>query len=431
MKKKFDRIKESNFLKSVILLMTGAAGAQLITISSSPFITRIYGPEAFGMLGVFNAMIMIIGPISSLSYPIAIVLPKKIEEARDIVRLSFYLTIFMSLISFVTVILFNDFIATIFNLTSIKSFLYLIPIVILFSGISQIMEQWLIRTGQFKVTAKAIVLQALLTNVSKILIGILKPIGAILIIIQTISIGLKAYLLNWFKSEKVSMKTQEKDSNKYHENLKIARKYYDFPLYRTPQVLLNGISLSLPILMLTMFFGPVPAGYFTLSRTVLSAPVQLIGKSVSDVFYPRVSKALNKKEDITGLLLKATITLSAIGIIPFGIIALYGPQIFSYVFGEEWRIAGEYSRWMTIWIFASFINRPSVMTLPVLNAQVFHLIFTITMLTTNGLVLYLGYYVYHSALVSVKLVGITGGLFSLILIIITIALSRANIKRRN
>src|SRR5699024_7196364 len=100
----------------------------------------------------------------------------------------------------------------------------------------------------------------------------------------------------------------EKYSIKY-----LAKKYYDFPVYRAPQVLLNGVSMSLPVLMLTTFFGPVSAGFYTLSRTALSAPTQLIGKAVGDVFYPRISEAAHKKEDITGILIKSTISLFLVG----------------------------------------------------------------------------------------------------------------------
>ncbi|MBO1928615.1 hypothetical protein J4731_01440 [Providencia rettgeri] len=42
----------------------------------SPIITRLYGPEVFGILGTFTAILTVITPIAALTYPIAIVLPK-------------------------------------------------------------------------------------------------------------------------------------------------------------------------------------------------------------------------------------------------------------------------------------------------------------------------------------------------------------------
>src|SRR5699024_4538293 len=120
------------------------------------------------------------------------------------------------------------------------------------------------------------------------------------------------------------------------------------PVYRAPEMFLNAISQGLPVLMLTAFFGPASAGFYTIGRTVLNIPSQLIGKAIGDVFYPRIAEAANNKEDLNKLIKKATFVLSGIGIIPFGIVILFGPSLFSFVFGSDWIIAGEYARWISL-----------------------------------------------------------------------------------
>src|SRR5699024_11784167 len=102
----------------------------------------------------------------------------------------------------------------------------------------------------------------------------------------------------------------------------------------------------------------------------------LIGKSVGDVFYPRIAEAYNNDENVTNLIFKATVILAVIGIIPFGTVILFGPFLFSLVFGSDWFMAGEYARWIALWVYFMFINQPSVRSLPVLSAQAFHLKFT-------------------------------------------------------
>src|SRR5690606_8930446 len=138
---------------------------------------------------------------------------------------------------------------------------------------------------------------------------------------------------------------------------------------RAPQILINAISQSMPILLLASFFGPASAGFYSIGRTVLGMPTQLIGKSVGDVFYPRIAEAANNGENITRLLTKATLALAAVGILPFGIVMIFGPWLFEFVFGGEWKIAGEYARWLALWSFFAFVNRPSVKSIPVLNLQ--------------------------------------------------------------
>ena len=89
------------FIRKVITLVLGTALAQGITVIFTPLVTRLYGPEAFGLLGTFTALVAVLGPIASLSFPIAIVLPEKKSDAKGIVQLSFYLSLFSSAITLV------------------------------------------------------------------------------------------------------------------------------------------------------------------------------------------------------------------------------------------------------------------------------------------------------------------------------------------
>ena len=91
-------IAKSKFIKNVTLVASGTAMAQAITIAFSPIITRLYGPDAFGLLGVFVSLLGMLSPVAAFAYPIAIVLPRYDSQAKSIVRLSLGLAIVFSLI---------------------------------------------------------------------------------------------------------------------------------------------------------------------------------------------------------------------------------------------------------------------------------------------------------------------------------------------
>src|SRR5699024_9902823 len=99
----------------------------------------------------------------------------------------------------------------------------------------------------------------------------------------------------------------------------------------------------------------------------------------------------------------ATISLGALGFLPFGLVIIFGPLLFSFIFGEEWLKAGEYARWIALWIFFMFISQPSIKALPVLSAQAFHLKFTIFTLIIRTIALIGGYYLFSSILMAVFL----------------------------
>lgn len=418
-----DPLVKSKFIKNVFIMVTGSAGAQVVTILFSPIITRLYGPEVFGILGTFTALISIMLPISALTYPIAIVLPKNDKNAIGIIRLSLYITFSLSVFIMILLLLFNKDIVGLFQLEAISQYLYLLPLVIIFGGVLEVSQQWLIRTNQFSINAKVNILQSLITNGSKVGIGLYYPVTSVLIIIQTIGIGLQAFMMIFF-----ARKSNYKSPIELKEEISplgtLAKKYKDFPLYRAPEVFLSSISDGLPILLLTAFFGPASAGFYSIGRTVLGLPSRLIGQAVGDVFYPRIAEAANSGENLTRLITKSTLLLGILGILPFGIVIVFGPWLFEFVFGEGWHLAGEYARWISLTSFVVFINKPSVKSLPVLNAQRLHLVYTIVLVVIRCLGLVTGFYLFNSDIAAIALFGISSVVMNIILFLITIRLSK-------
>src|SRR5690625_820639 len=179
-------LKKNPFIKNVAIMATGTAGAQAVTMLLSPIITRLYGPEAFGIMGTFTALTGIITPVVALTYPIAIVLPKSDHVAKGLIKLSLYVTIIITIITSLILVFFNNSIVSLFQLEEIKSFMYLIPVVIFFSGLMQVYEQWLIRTNQFLINAKARLLQAIITNMGKVELGLIYSLPTVIVSIQVI-----------------------------------------------------------------------------------------------------------------------------------------------------------------------------------------------------------------------------------------------------
>ena len=75
---------KSEFTRNVLTLMTGTTIAQAIPIAISPILTRLYTPKDFGVLALFVAITSIFGSIANGRYELAIMLPKKDEDAINI-----------------------------------------------------------------------------------------------------------------------------------------------------------------------------------------------------------------------------------------------------------------------------------------------------------------------------------------------------------
>lgn len=111
------RVRHSRFVRNVVLVASGTAGAQAISLAFAPVITRIYGPEAFGLLGTFTALVSVAAPAAALAFPIAIVLPKDDRDALGLVRLSLVLSLAVALLATILLALGGDWLGAVLGCT--------------------------------------------------------------------------------------------------------------------------------------------------------------------------------------------------------------------------------------------------------------------------------------------------------------------------
>lgn len=426
----FTRAIKSKFIRNVAVVASGSVVAQAITMAFSPLITRIYGPEAFGLLGVFLAVVAVLSPLAALSYPIAIILPRNDNDAKVLVKLSLCISITIALLTLIIMLMGGDFLLDHVGANTIPGIALLIPLVIVFSALIQVARQWLVRKQQFMEIATAEIAHSFTINIVKVGIGSFYPLAIVLIVLSILGKAIYAGIMA-LGIKRLQSSFQE-NTHKFEIDNSfgfIAKKYYDFPVYRTPQILINALSQNLPIIMLAASFGPASAGYYAICRRVLSMPTQLIGKSVRDVFYPRITEAAHQGENLTFLILKATGGLAALGIIPFSLIIAFGPWLFGFVFGSEWMVAGEYARWLSLMMFFLFINKPSVAAIPTLDLQSGLLVYEVASTASKILALYIGIIIFNDDIMAVFLFGSFGAV-AYILLIIWVIISSTMLKYR-
>lgn len=368
-RQKTARLWRSRFVRSIAVVTSGTAGAQVITMAFAPVITRLYGPEPYGILGTFVAILAVATPIAALAYPIAVVLPRRDKEALSLLKLSAYVSLVVASLLAGGLWIGGEAAIALLGLEAVGGFIYLLPIAMLFAAWKQMARQWLIRKKAFGVVARSAVSHSGLLNSAKALAGLVHPVGAVLIVLSTLGNALHTVLMLIGIRRRTTVDRVEPEDGQEPRLAELAARYRDFPIYRGPQNLINAGSQNLPIIMLAAFFGPAAAGFYTLAKTVMGMPIALLGNSVQDVFYPRVTEAANSGEDVSRLIVKSTLGLLGIGILPFGIVFIFAPWFFGVVFGADWVQAGGYARWLALFFLFSLINKPSVAAVPVLGIQ--------------------------------------------------------------
>lgn len=252
-----------------------------------------------------------------------------------------------------------------------------------------------------------------------------------LVLIAVIGSALRAFLFH--RGLQCDQTWTFKDSPRIRSLLEVARNYQDFAFFRCPQILINALSQHFPVLFLGIFFGTAAAGFYTLGKLILAAPIRLVGKSVGEVFYPDISEVIRSGAPAFPILFRATLVMLAVGAPIFATIILWGPQLFAYVFGADWEFAGEYARWLAPWMYLNFANHPCVAAVPALRLHRGLLIFEIFSTTSKLLALYGAFVFFAHDLWTVATLGVVGAVayFFLILWVLIEALRMSQSPKVN
>ncbi|WP_417248567.1 lipopolysaccharide biosynthesis protein [Celeribacter sp.] len=357
-------LRSSTLVRNIAVVASGTAAAQVIVVAFSPLITRIYGPEVFGLQGVFLSLVGILSPVIALRYPMAIITASNEDDARQLARLSLLISAGIAGILWIGLIAGGETVARLLGADGLGALILFLPLALLSIAYQDVMSFRAARLGAFKLVGRVEILQAFLTNLARVLGGLWAPIAAALVVVTSLAPTVKAVML---RSGAIELRQPSPTLTK-EKALELLKIHRDFPIYRMPTDVLNALSQSVPVLLLAALFSPTAAGLYALSRSILHLPSNVIGAAVGNVLYARFAELSRSGQSLLPLLLRSTIALMALAPLIIGC-AWFAPTVFAYAFGEEWREAGNYARWMSVWLGVALANIPAVRIAPVVKAQ--------------------------------------------------------------
>jgi O-antigen/teichoic acid export membrane protein len=342
---------KSEFSRNVLTLMTGTTIAQAIPIAISPILTRIYTPEDFGVFALFIAITAIFGSIANGRYELAIMLPKKDEDAINIFALGFIIVTSLSLFLLLLVVFFNSYFTKLLGNDEISFWLYFVPLTVFFTGLWNILNYFNNRKKQYKDLRNATILKSIVSAIIQLSIGFVKqgPTGLITATIIPQFLANTRLLKNIFKDKLLVSKISKV------KVIALAKRYKDFPKFSMWAGLLNSLSLNLTNILMSTFYSVATLGFYSLVQRVLGMPTSLIGGSIGQVFFQQATKEKQKTGKAINTFNSTVKKLLIIGLPSFGILFFIVEDLFAFVFGEEWRIAGVYAQIVVPLFFIRFI----------------------------------------------------------------------------
>ncbi|PSK80413.1 O-antigen/teichoic acid export membrane protein [Limimaricola soesokkakensis] len=390
------RITSSSLIRNVLAVASGTAVAQIVVFAFSPLITRIYSPEAFGLQGVFLSLISILSPIVALRYPMAIVTAISECEAAKLARLSFLIAVGMSSLLGLALIAGGRPLLQIVGAEGLGSLIYFLPLALIAVALQDVANFRAARLSAFRIIGAVAVAQAFIVNLARVGGGLASPLASTLVTVTSLAPAVQAIML---RSGVGSMRHPAPRISRT-DLADLLKRHRDFPIYRMPTDVLNAGSQVVPVILLASLFSPTAAGLYTLTRSVLNLPSNIIGAAVGNVLYTRFAELSRSGQPLMPLLIRSTMALLALAPAIVGF-ASFAPAMFSVLFGDEWQEAGYYAQWMALWIAMMVANIPAVRVIPVIRKQHEALIFNIILILARISSIFLAYFISQTPLMAV------------------------------
>ncbi len=417
------KIRNNEFVKNVLIVASGTALSQVILMIASPFLTRIFPPEAFGVQALFTSITTILGCIAMWKLEQAILLPTETVETFDVIRLAIVIgIIMMSLYLFVVVVINFTPLFELFRV-KYKPWLWAVPFTIFSIGLWSCFSIWSQTNGDYKNISKLLALQSIVSVVLNLLsasFGILNS-GLIIGLVggQLVSLLVLIYILR--KTEFIQSLNQRWAMNHLIATL---RRFQNFPKYFMWSQLLNITAQQMIPVVFNFLYTTKEVGLFSLANRILKLPLIIFSTSIQGVFRVEAARQYAKNGECAQLFDSTLQRLIYLGVAPFILLAVLSPVLFGVIFGSQWQTAGIYSSILSVGLFFDYVSMPLNAMYVVAERQRLNL-FMQSLNTIGTLVALLGgYYLYHSIIISILFYTVFSALYNCYSIIVCKKISK-------
>lgn len=358
--------------KAIAALASGSALSQVIAFGTTPIVTRLYTPAEYGVLATFTATVTILASVISGRYEGAIVLPPNTPRGeRDALALV-KLAVAVGAVSSVGAVLIIVIARNVgFDpwLHSLGPWAYLVPATAFLTMLGQALTAYATRRRGYGRIARVAPLSRIYAAAVQVGLGLLKFTGTGLLVAActTPFVGLGVLL----KMLKEGRQAVDADGSELAASplSRVARHYSEFPRVNIWFTLLNTLAWNVQVLIIGIYFTKADVGQFSLAFSLLSVPAALVVMAVSQVFFRELADRAHDSQAAVALGRKTVLGLVKISIVPFTLLFLFSPWIFTILFGEQWRYAGEIAQAMLPLIWCRFVATTMTGTLGVYRKQ--------------------------------------------------------------
>ncbi|MDO4708037.1 MAG: oligosaccharide flippase family protein [Porphyromonadaceae bacterium] len=325
------------------LLLSGVV-SQGIALLLLIFIGRQYKQDAIGMQGLMLSWSGILTTIIMGRYEQAIVIARTEERATRLWHICLILgTLGSGVVGIAAWI-----IDLLWEGNPLKGFIHWIAPYVLITAITNATMMLLLRQKAYTRLCIAQGLRTISNNLLKVLLGTLYP--------TTLSLISSTFVASIIGAIPLWQRLRFALSQRWDKRYKIYLKYYKaFPLFSTPQALLNTLIGSLLVIMLPLSYGLKEIGTMTMIMMLVRRPLLVLSDSVGQVYFERMSRLVSNSSSPMPLI------KNLIGITLLGWLTVYAIVYFTIdwsiprLLGMSWTDLPQIIVWMIPYLGANFL----------------------------------------------------------------------------
>lgn len=372
--------KKNSIWVGILHMGLGTVLAQMINIVVQPILTRVFPAETLGIYTYLISLATMIIPVASLKLDMLIVSEPNEKEAQYITDACIIINILISLIYAIVIIVgyqVSD--NNIFNKYGI--IIYVVPVLVFTNGLRFLFISYLNRYKEYKTISIIAIIREAIRAVIQVGAGFLSLGVFSLSMGYAVSplFGLNIQMRNYLKELKERPRINLK---KFKEIVLVKGKRQI--LFLVPAQFINSFSASLVTISITALFSAKILGYYSAGVRILDIPIVFITSNVSKVCYQRISENVANKKPVLRTLMSVIIVLSAVSIMGFGTLYVIAPRLSEIVFGQGYRVAGEYIRCLCVMYAVRLVATSFAGVYTVFKKQNFELILNILLIVSAG-----------------------------------------------
>ena len=311
------RVRRAGFI-----VLTGSVLGNAVSLLVTPLISRVFEPAVYGEFAVITNIVSVFVGVSTFRLEVRSLRATDDAEATMLIWLGLLASVAwgigLTLAAGLAV-----------GMWHLNGYWLSTGILVFLASLQLLGSTVLTRDRRYRSLAAGNFLQGAGLGVVQLFLGLISP-G-----VDSLLAGFGSARLGWLAALRKPRYDRTRISALWRQNRR-------FAALAGSSAFLNSLTSSVPILLVSAFYGDAAVGQLAIGIRLLVTPLSIIGQSAASANLGEVSRMLRDRdtEDAVRLVKHGMRDLLAVGLIPCVLAGTTGVWVVPFVLGQRWREAG-------------------------------------------------------------------------------------------